>query len=159
MKTANILLVIICSALPSCAPMVTTTLVTTFPPAGEEEQIKVLGLDDEIPVDAILLGTVKVGDNGFSANCGFREVLALAKKEAQKAGGNAIRITRHIPPGRSTCHRITAQILKTFDGYQVESFSMEPESIRYAVFNIYCDPNATGAVVPTCLLKTRFPAE
>jgi len=36
-----------------------------------------------------------------------------AKAEAKMAGGNAIKIIDHIPPGASTYHRITAKILRS----------------------------------------------
>ncbi|MBK8882528.1 MAG: hypothetical protein IPN67_09150 [Bacteroidales bacterium] len=101
-----------------------------------------MGLDTEIPIDAEVIGTVKIGDTGFTAtkNCTFQDVLKSAKDEAKKAGGNAIKIIDHIPPGKSTCHRITAKILRLMD--IKTSILRETESLnKYAILNIYCDPD------------------
>lgn len=130
----------------SCSPVITTSMEQSLPLSGSEEEIKVFGINTEIPADAEILGIIKIGDTGFTLtkNCGYQDVLDKAKLEAKNAGGNAIKIIEHIPPGKSTCHRITARILKTNNinntsilGNEVKSFNS-----NHAIFNIYSDPNA-----------------
>ena len=86
-------------------------MVSTGIPAGEE--VKVIGLKDPMPAHAEEIGSVKIGDSGFSTDCGWDIALEKAVNEARKKGGNAIKIIKHTPPNMgSTCHRITALILR-----------------------------------------------
>ena len=125
-----------------CTPLVITKLEQSIPQSSADESINVFGLYSEIPADAEVLGTVKIGDTGFTftKNCTFQDVLNAAKDEAKKAGGNAVKIVDHIPPGKSTCHRITAKILRLVD--TKTSIYREIESINnYAILNIFCEPD------------------
>jgi hypothetical protein len=103
-----------CALLASCGPSVNTTIATKYPPLDSSESVRVIPIDDQAPQGAINIGTVKIGDTGFSTNCGWDVVIARARDEARKAGGNAIKITEYIPPSLfgSSCDRITALILK-----------------------------------------------
>lgn len=83
----------------------------TLPVIDSQEEIKVYGLNTKIPVNAEILGIVKVGETGFTINCGYSVVLEKVQQEARKAGGNAVKIIKHTPPGFSTCHIIMAKIL------------------------------------------------
>lgn len=100
--------------LSSCAPMVSTSISKNYPSLDYREEVRLFGVQDPIPVNAEELGIVKVGDNGLSTNCGWEVVVEKAKIEARKIGGNAIKIMDHNPPSAlgSTCHSITAMILK-----------------------------------------------
>lgn len=136
------LLIMILFLLSCCTPLVTTKLNQSIPQSYKDESIKVFGLNSVTPADAEVLGTVKIGDTGFTAtrNCTFGEVLNSAKDEAKKAGGNAIKIVEHIPPGNSTCHRMTVKILRLVD--IKGPLFREAESInKYAILNIYCEPD------------------
>ncbi len=99
--------------LAACSARVTTKLIEALPPLDYEEEVVVLGLQDQVPASATVIGTVKVGDTGFSVNCGWDVVIEKAKEEARKSGGNVLKITKHTPPSvmGSTCDRITAQII------------------------------------------------
>jgi len=133
MKQISILLIGCALLLGSCAPMISTKISKTYSPLDYREEVIVLGLHDPIPANSEELGVVKIGDNGFSANCGWDIVIDKAKIEARKIGGNAIKITDHILPSAfgSSCHRITAKILK------VENFEsiMVPAKIDSALMN------------------------
>ena len=109
-KLSKFIILTVLITLSSCTPLITTKLERKLPAADSKQEIKVLELNTEIPIDAVVIGTVKIGDSGVTVNCGYQVVLDRAKLEARKAGGNAIKITEHIFPGFSTCHRITAKI-------------------------------------------------
>ena len=97
-----------------CSPKVISNVSTQYAPLSEDQEVLVLETYDELPTEAIILGTVKIGDTGFTAssNGSYEEVLKLAKEQARKAGGNAIKINQHqTPDGYSTVHRIFADIL------------------------------------------------
>jgi len=99
--------------LAACSPRVNTSISKTYPPLDYKEEVKVFSLVDKYPENAIEIGTVKVGDSGFSVKCGYDLALDNIKLQARKAGGNAVKITEHKPPDfLSSCHRITAKILR-----------------------------------------------
>ena len=98
----------------SCGPRTNSALVKEYPALEFDEEVTVLTIDDLRPKNAEVLGTIKVGDTGFSTKCSYEMVLESAKLEARKAGGNVIQLTKHKKPNFwSTCHRIDAVILKT----------------------------------------------
>ncbi|MDR1172677.1 MAG: DUF2846 domain-containing protein [Bacteroidales bacterium] len=98
----------------ACSPKISTSINRSYAVLDYREDVMVFGVEEVEPDDAERLGTVKVGDTGFSTDCGLDVVIDKAKMEARKIGGNAIKITKHIPPSMwgSSCHRITANILK-----------------------------------------------
>ncbi|MGV3539726.1 MAG: hypothetical protein ACO1OQ_07945 [Rufibacter sp.] len=110
----NLCLLLLAVAFASCAPKVRTSISQKYAPLNYKEEVRVFGLEENAPLSAEQIGTVKITDNGFSVNCGYEQVVEQAKAEARMAGGNAIKITEHRTPNAlsSTCHRISAIILK-----------------------------------------------
>jgi hypothetical protein len=109
--------------LSSCGPKISTSISKNYTPTDYREDIRIYGLQDVIPEKSEELGIVKIGDTGFSTKCGWDIAIESAKIEARKTGGNAIKIIEHKPPTvmGSSCHRITAKILKVekFDEIQI----------------------------------------
>lgn len=137
--------------LSSCAPKISTSISKRYEPVSPGEDIRVFGLKDAVPPNAEILGTIKIGDTGFSVHCGWDNVIALAKQQARKAGGNAIKITQHIPPSifGSSCDRIQANILKVDNLDRFPTVDTEDSTLRnanYAVFYIY-RPSGPGFLV------------
>jgi hypothetical protein len=147
-KVSRLIMLISLIPLSSCTPLVITKLETSLPLIDTTQVIKVLGLSTDIPADAEVLGTIKIGDSGFTVNCTYKVVLDKAKQEARKVGGNAIKITEHIPPGFSSCHRITAKILKINNANTTSLIQREVGTLNhnYAILNIYSDP-APGVIL------------
>lgn len=105
--------VLILLSMYSCGPTVSTTISKSYDTLNYQENILVFGEEDEAPEDAELLGTVRIGESGFSVKCNYGVVINEASQEARKAGGNAIKIITHKKPDLwSSCHRITAEILR-----------------------------------------------
>ncbi len=125
----------------SCNPKISTSLIRSYPPLDYKQEIIVIGLDQSEPDNSEVLGQVKVGDTGFSTKCGYDIVINKAKLEARKAGGNAIKIIKHKPPTvmGSSCHRITANILKIEDieGFRPKAGEDVLLDVDYAILNIY----------------------
>jgi len=97
----------------SCAPAVRTQLSTIKRPALEASaEVKVLDEKDRVPTGAEDLGKITIRDNGMSVKCGWDVVLELAKTQARNAGGNLLKIDRHILPNilTSSCHQLDATI-------------------------------------------------
>jgi hypothetical protein len=126
----------------SCAPKISTSISKNYPPLDYREDVKVFGLQDPIPSSSEEIGTVKIGDTGFSSNCDWEVVIDKAKIEARKIGGNAIKIIDHIPPSLmgSSCDRITAKILKVENFNTIASTIKEDSSLvnaDYAIIHVY----------------------
>jgi hypothetical protein len=126
----------------SCNPRVSTRLTKSLPPLDYKQEVLVIALNQIEPENAEILGTVEIGETGFTTKCSFEIVVDKAKLEARKAGGNAIKIIDHRLPSAlsSTCHRITARILYVEN---IENYSPEEEKedvlldVDYAILNIY----------------------
>lgn len=125
----------------SCNPKISTSISRSYPPLDYKQDILVIGLDQSEPDNSEVLGQVKIGDTGFSTKCSYDIVIDKAKLEARKAGGNAIKIIEHTPPFvmGSSCHRITAKILKVEN---IENYTPKVEEevlldVDYAILNVY----------------------
>lgn len=97
----------------SCSSKVSTSIKKSYKPLDYTQEVVVIGLSQEVPDNAEVIGRVMVGDTGFSIKCDFYTVVERAKIEARKVGGNAIKITVHKKPDLlSSCHRIIAEIIR-----------------------------------------------
>lgn len=149
----HIKLLSICAVLllAGCNARVSTQITKTYPELDIKQEIKVVMANDVIPENTEVIGMVEVGDNGLTGNskCTYEAVIEKAKEEARKAGGNAIKITKHKTPDViSSCHRITADILRieNADSYL---FGMKPGQTadsNYATLNIFRDDATFGVI-------------
>ena len=125
----------------SCSPKVRTSIIKSYKAIDTKTEIVVIDLDREAPENSEILGTVKTGDSGFSTNCGYDVMININKQEARKAGGNATKIISHRFPSAmgSTCHRITANILKVenIENYALANEEQELLDVDYAILNVY----------------------
>lgn len=142
MRKINFLFILIGFWLASCSPKVTSNITKSAGAFDYKQEIQVYGLTDPEPAQAEQLGTVKIGDTGFTMNCTFEVVVELAKLEARKAGGNAIKIIEHLPPTAlgSSCHRIVAKVLKVNQSNSLTKTVKADSSLAhadYAVLHFY----------------------
>ncbi|WP_181307347.1 hypothetical protein [Rufibacter sp. XAAS-G3-1] len=151
MRNVSILLLFICLA--ACAPKISTSLLTTnYAALDYREEVRVFDLQAPVPQNAEEIGTVKVGDTGFTTNCGWEVMLEKAKLEARKAGGNALKIVEHQAPNlmTSSCHRITATILKVsnFEDVLVSTLPQDTllAGVDYALLHVY-RPSGIGPLI------------
>lgn len=143
-----IIFAIVAAILCSCSPRITNNVVFS------KEELKtideVLVIDYGVaPADAQLLGTIKVGDTGFSTkNRGsYERVITIVKEQARKSGGNIVHITSHRNPGGfSRIHRITADIYYK-DGLSVlhPAPADAPDHPDYASIFLYRTDGNTGS--------------
>ncbi len=108
------LLLFVTIAFCSCSPKIRTSVSETHEKLNETENVVVFNNKSELPSNYSKIGTTKIGDTGFTTNCDLTTVLEKAKIEARKSGANALLITEHLYPSTfgSTCHRITADLLR-----------------------------------------------
>lgn len=134
----------------SCSPKVTTSVINKYEPIDFRTDVIVLGVSEKIPDETEVLGEIKVGDSGLSTKCAYEDVIALAKIEAMKIGGNVLKITEHKLPSAlgSSCHRIQAKILKLEDISKISLKKVEEiiPNADFAILNIY-RYGGTGALV------------
>lgn len=117
MKTTALLCSLsVCLFFCSCNPVISTQLIKQARPLDNKQDVKVIEVDEALPSHAEVLGEVNIGEAGLTLNCSYEYVLELAKAEARKAGGNALKINEHKTPDfYSSCHRISAHILMVGD--------------------------------------------
>jgi len=130
--------------LTSCSAKLTSSMQKTYAPLDYKEEVRVFELGEETPPNAEKLGTIKVGDSGFSVICDYATVLDKAITESRKVGGNALKITEHkLPDIWSSCHRITADVLKVdgIENYLAVAETADVDSALigadYAIINVY----------------------
>ena len=77
-----------------CSPKVATEIYHSYP-ATQADDVQVFKTGTNRPYSAELLGKVAVKGNGYTAHFSYDQVVALAKAETAKVGGNALAITEH----------------------------------------------------------------
>lgn len=147
----SIIVVVVLYLIVGCAPKVSVDLSVTNPPLKYAQEVVILSLTDLVPEAAIFIGSVKVGDAGFTADCDYPVMIEKANIEARKAGGNLLKIRVHDTPDfKSTCHRITADIYYLDDvgalADQVQESAYFDSSASYAMLHIYRS-GGTGALL------------
>ena len=147
-KLIIVSLILIFSA---CSPIVTTNLNKSYETLNYKEDVKVFEIDKKIPSESEELGFVSIKDGGASVNCGYDKVIELAKEQARKNGGNAIKIIDHKLPNifGSSCHQIVAKIYKV-NNFNSNAKSEEIDSqlinADYALIHFY-RPNGKGFLI------------
>jgi hypothetical protein len=130
----------------SCAPKVKSKISVLHEPLSYNETVVLLEKNQPLPDGAQKIGTVRVGDSGFSVDCGWDVAIEHARVEARAAGGNALRIIKHTKPnGGSTCDRITAEIYK-LDSNIVQKLMEEQTTVVDSKLYIYRE-SGQGALV------------
>lgn len=136
-KTLTFLSILFIAA---CSPKVTTKIAKSYPALGYDSEIAVLAVSQQQPDNAELLGEVKIGDAGMTTKCDYEDVIAHAKLEARKIGGNMIKLTEHKLPSAlaSSCHRISAKIFRVTNIEEWLTVKEEPLlDVDYAIINVY----------------------
>jgi hypothetical protein len=128
----------------SCSPKISTTITKQHPPLTSQEKVLIFGLQDPQPRDAEILGIVRIGNAMTSKDCDLYTILPKAMTEARKIGGNALKITEHIP-NSNACHQITASILK-LDYPEEHTIETIPHNANYALLHLF-RPNGLGTLL------------
>ncbi len=65
----------------------------------------------QLPKDAIMVGTIFVGEAGLSVKCSYEACLNKILQKSKEVGGNRIVVKEHtFPNAWSSCHQLTADI-------------------------------------------------
>lgn len=96
-----------------CGTSKKVSVINYYSPVSISEEIKIIGPGQKIPDNAKLVGSVKIGETGFTTKCTYKDVISDAENQARSMGGNLIYIKKHKEPDLwSSCHRIEAEIYK-----------------------------------------------
>ena len=105
MKLQTISVLAAALLLAGCTPKIVPQISKSATPLSSTAEVSVIEIDAPQPANAEVLTSAKAGS--------YENVISLAKEEARRAGGNAIKITSHeSPDAQSSVHRIKATILK-----------------------------------------------
>ena len=123
--------VLICSISFSCSPRISTTITKKYPPQAPDAPVTVFTKIQDVPPQWEPIGTLDIGDAGFTVNCDSATVFSLAKTETRKAGGNGLLVTKHLRPTffGSSCHQISGTMMLVSDFSQTKNDS--PETITF----------------------------
>lgn len=143
----------------SCATSISTKLANqSYQKLNEEEKVFVLEKNETLPVNSEFIGDIKIGDSGFSTDCGYNKVISDVTNSARNAGANIIQITEIKEPSAfgSSCYRIKAKIYRNLDAEALSSITNKrefknksrlPENSDYALIHFYRPSLGVGALL------------
>jgi len=95
----------------SCGTSKKVSVINYSTPLATTEQVNIYGASQQLPNGLKFIGSLSIGDAGFTTNCSYSDVVTDAQNQARAMGGNCLVITKHTEPNIwSTCHRIKADV-------------------------------------------------
>lgn len=158
MKLYQILFIALGLGLVSCSPKVRSNISnTSYSQLESIDEVIVLDKGEEVPEQSIFIGDLKIGDSGFSTNCGYNIVMLNARQTAQKSGANIIEITDIKKPNLlSSCYRIKGKLYRNMDDEKLSDLvetrtrrnkSRLPENADYAMVYFYRPSNFQSSMI------------
>ena len=158
MKKKTILFVLGALILQSCSPKIKANLSSEKQqPLDSETEILFIKQDEKVPEHSIFIGDLKIGDSGFSTDCGYTKVMEDAKNNAKNSGANLIHLIEVKKPNLgTTCYRIKAKLYRNLNQESLASLSDKrilenksrlPADADYAVIHFYRPKSGFGALI------------
>ncbi|MBC9795111.1 DUF2846 domain-containing protein [Sinomicrobium weinanense] len=158
MNRIQLPLLLIGITLVACSPKIRSNLAnTTFPPLESKDKIIILDESEKVPENSVLVGDLKIGDSGFSTDCGYTTVIENAKETAKKSGANIIKLTEVKKPNfGSSCYRIKAKLYRNSGREAMATLTSErtlknksrlPEDADYAIIYFYRPKSFQGSAI------------
>lgn len=153
------ILIFLTTLLVSCATSISTKLVNkNYQKLNDEIQMIVLEKGDVLPNNSEFIGDIKIGDSGFTTDCGYNKVVSDATNSAKSAGANIIQIIEVKKPSvlGSTCYRIKAKVYRNLNAESLASISETrnlknksrlPQDADYALIHFYRPSSGAGALL------------
>ncbi len=155
----KILFLFLIVLLSSCAASVSSKLSNkSYQKLDDNTPIIVLEKDDTIPTDSQFIGDVKVGDSGFTTDCGYNKAVTEISNSAKMAGANIVQIIEVKKPSvlGSSCYRIKAKIYRNLNPESLATIAKSrdfknksrlPDDSDYAVIHFYRPSIAVGTLI------------
>lgn len=134
-KMRTVLLAAVATLSVACSPKVATTIYKSYEPQSSSSKVFLLDQEDPVPASSEILGEFSFA--GKAATGTYEGVIGKVNAEAQKIGGNAIKITGHQGPEGKSGHQIKGQILKVEDTSVIQPKDDLIGDVDYAVINVY----------------------
>lgn len=108
-KVTPVALITAIIVLASCTPAIQKNISSDYEQEVQPQDIAVFKPDMVLPEDAQKIGSIEIGDTGFTTDCSLTKVVNLAREKASQQGAHAIKLTNvNEPDLASTCYRINA---------------------------------------------------
>lgn len=100
------------TVLTSCSPKISRDYLNESKIAiSDIKEVKVIDLDQNVPLKSNYIGKIKVGEAGMTIKCGYDRMINECKKEAKLVGANIVKLIRvKNPDFYSSCYRIEAKL-------------------------------------------------
>jgi len=127
----------------SCAPRVRSFIHNEKTALPNNQEVYVVALNQTFDSKEKKLANIEIGETGFTSQCNFEDVVAVAKTKAREYGANVIKITDHeFPTGmRSSCHKIKADLFFEENTSELKKnyskLSQKNNDWDYALLHIY----------------------
>jgi len=145
--------------LSSCSTSISTKLKTAnYQKLSDDIEVVVLENTEALPENSEFIGDVKIGDSGFTTDCGYNQVLTDVTTTARNAGANIIQIIQLKKPSvlGSTCYRMKAKIYRNVNAAsladllelrRIKNKSRLPEDADYAILHFYRPRSSAGSLL------------
>lgn len=108
----------------SCSPKINSTIINSgYSSLDPEIDVIVLQSGETPPKDSEYIGDLKIGDSGFSTDCGYDRVIHDAKNTCRKNGANFLEIIELMEPDfMSSCYRLRAKMYRNTNDAALAEF-------------------------------------
>ena len=142
----------------NCSPKI-RTIISNSDYKKLDDNIDIIFINEsEVPENSKYIGELKIGDSGFTTDCGYEKIMNEAKIEAKKLGGNIIQVIEIKEPQKwgSTCYRLKAKIFRNLDSKLLLPFIEEhinnnkstlPSNSDFAKIYFYRPKMVTGSLL------------
>ena len=142
----------------NCSPKI-RTMISNSDYKKLDDKIDIIFINEsEVPENSKYIGELKIGDSGFTTDCGYEKIMNEAKIEAKKLGGNIIQVIEIKEPQKwgSTCYRLKAKIFRNLDSKLLLPFIEEhinnnkstlPSNSDFAKIYFYRPKMVTGSLL------------
>lgn len=142
----------------SCSPKIKSNLSDNrFQAFDKDYDVLILEPGDIVPKQSLFVGDLKIGDTGFSTDCGYKTVISNAKTTARNSGANIVHLTEVRKPNfGSTCYRIKANMYRNMntdilvqlkEEDNLKNRSALPDDADYAIVYFYRPKVFSGSMV------------
>lgn len=95
----------------SCGTLKQVSVMNYATPLAPDAPVQIIGIGQKVPAGAELLGSVRIGDTGFTMTSSYEDEIKDLQKQARGMGGNLAQILWHKEPNLiHICHRLQADI-------------------------------------------------
>jgi hypothetical protein len=121
----------------ACSPKIATTVTRQQPALMENQKVTIYRDNEQVPDDYEMLGTISVGDAGFTTHCDSLRMITLVKEKSREIGGNAVLITEHKRPSfwGSSCHQFKGLVLNVPSIESIDDRNIKLEKAALSLSN------------------------